>query len=65
MELEDKNIALNWLVLYKKSDKELRTAIIKSVKEKIIKDYDEKLINTFSFIIAQTGCGLHLKYKEQ
>ncbi|MBK8413034.1 MAG: hypothetical protein IPL22_00135 [Bacteroidetes bacterium] len=57
------NIALNWLVLYKKSDKELRTAIIKSVKEKIIKDYDEKLINTFLLLLHKLAVAYTLKYK--
>ena len=41
------NIALTWVALYKKTDEELRTAISKSVEERIIRAFSEEDIDAF------------------
>ncbi len=59
------DIALDWLVLFKKTDGELKNAIEESVKDKIIKEHDEQIIAGFLKLIHQCATKYTLRHKDE
>jgi hypothetical protein len=56
-------IILNWLILYKKTEDELLQAIQKSIEQKIIQNYDNKIISTVFEGIQQCAANYFLTYQ--
>lgn len=56
------SIALNWVQFYKKTNRELATAIDRSVNEKIIKPYDPNSIDLFFGYVHDCACAYILQY---
>ncbi|MBI5909226.1 MAG: hypothetical protein HY848_04665, partial [Betaproteobacteria bacterium] len=58
------NIRLTWAVLYKKKEEELRGAIEKSVKDRIIREFPEKEVTAFLRVVREYGAKHLLDDKE-
>ena len=57
-------IMLDWLILYKKTESELLNAIQKSIEQKIIQKYDEKILKAVLEGIHQCAANYFLTYQD-